>query len=99
MAQINLTSDDLTELSNSMMKWKDDLRTLYCSLCSQIKTMEGWRDPQFIMFLNAIETTSQQLESYVRNMEQMGRSLKIYANQQKEMNAHLRAQISSISPY
>lgn len=99
MAQINLTSDDLTELSNYMMKWKEDLRNLYGSLCSQIRTMEGWRDPQFIMFLNAIESTSQQLESYVNNMEQMGRSLKIYANRQKEMNAHLRAQIGSISPY
>lgn len=99
MAQINLTSDDLTELSNYMMKWKEELHILNGSLCNQIKTMDGWRDPQFIMFLNAIETISQRLESYVKNMEQMGRSLKIYANQQKEMNAQLRAQIGSISHY
>lgn len=99
MAQINLTSDDLTTLSNLMMKWREDLRSLNGRLCSQIKTMDGWRDPQFIMFLNAIETTSRQLESYIKNMEQMGRGLKIYANQQKEMNAQLRSQIGSINHY
>ena len=96
MADINLTSDDLIELSNFMMKWRDDLRSLNDRLCSQVKNMDGWRDPQFVMFLNAIEMTSQQLISYIRNMEQMGQSLKIYANQQREMNARLRSQIGSI---
>ena len=96
MAQINLTSDELTTLSNLMMKWKEDLRSLNGRLCSQIKTMDGWRDPQYIMFLNAIENTSLQLENYIKNMEQMGRSLKLYANQQRCMNAQLRSQISSI---
>lgn len=97
MAQINLTSEDLTELSNLMMKWREELRSLNSRLTSQIKTMDGWRDPQFAMFLNAIEMTSHQLESYIKNMEQMGKSLKIYANQQKEMNAQFRAQMGSIS--
>lgn len=97
MAQINLTSDDLTTLSSLMMKWKEDLRSLNGRLCSQIKTMDGWRDPQFIMFLNAIEATSRQLETYIKNMEQMGRSLKLYANQQKEMNAQFRSQMGSIN--
>lgn len=96
MAQINLTADELTTLSNLMMKWKEDLRSLNGRLCSQIKTMDGWRDPQYIMFLNAIENTSLQLENYIKNMEQMGRSLKLYANQQRCMNAQLRSQISSI---
>lgn len=80
-----------------MLKWREELRSLNSRLCSQIKTMDGWRDPQFVMFLNAIEATSRQLENYIKNMEQMGRSLKIYANQQKEMNAQLRAQIGSIA--
>ena len=96
MAQINLTSDDLTSLSNLMMKWRDELRSLNGRLCSQIKTMDGWRDPQFAMFLNAIEMTSRQLESYIKNMEHMGKSLKVYANQQKEMNAQFRSQMGSI---
>lgn len=97
MAQINLTSDDLTELSNLMMKWRDELSSLNGRLCCQIRTMDGWRDPQFAMFLNAIEITSQQLENYIENMEKMGKSLKIYANQQKEINAHFRSQIGSIN--
>lgn len=96
MAQINLTSDELTTLSNLMMKWREDLRSLNGKLCSQVKTMEGWRDPQFIMFLNAIENASHQLECYTKNLEQMGRSLKIYANQQRHLTSQLRSQISSI---
>lgn len=97
MAQINLTSDDLTELARLMLKWKEELRSLNSRLTSQIKTMDGWRDPQFAMFLNAIEMTSQQLESYIRNMEHMGQSLKVYANQQHEMNAQFRAQIGNFN--
>ena len=79
-----------------MIKWREDLRNLNGRLCSQIKTMDGWRDPQFILFLNAIETTSRQLECYSKNLEQMGRSLKIYAIQQSTMTTRFKSQISSI---
>lgn len=96
MAQINLTSEDLKNLSNLMVKWKVDMNDLNSRLKSQIKSMEGWRDPQFIMFLNAIETTSAQLQTYIKNMEHMGKSLSIYAEQQREMNAQFRSQIGSL---
>lgn len=96
MAQINLTSEDLTDLSRLMIKWRDDMNNLNTRLRSQIKNMDGWRDPQFMMFLNAIETTSSQLQTYIKNMEQMGKSLKIYADQQKEINAHFRSQMGSM---
>lgn len=96
MAQINLTSEDLTDLSRLMIKWRDDMNNLNTRLRSQIKNMDGWRDPQFMMFLNAIETTSSQLQTYIKNMEQMGKSLKIYAEQQKEINAHFRSQMGSM---
>ena len=96
MAQINLTSDDLVTLSNLMRKWEMDLRSLNQKLCNQIKTMDGWRDPQFYMFLQAIEGTSSQLESYIKNLDAMSRSLKIYANQQKEMNSQFRRDIGSM---
>lgn len=96
MAQINLTSEDLTDLSRLMIKWRDDMNNLNTRLRTQIKNMDGWRDPQFMMFLNAIETTSSQLQTYIKNMEQMGKSLKIYAEQQKEINAHFRSQMGSM---
>ena len=96
MAKINLTADELTTLSNHMLKWREDIRSLNSKLCNQVRTMDGWRDPQFIMFLNAIENASQQLECYTKNLEQMGRSLKIYANQQRTMNTQLRSQIRSV---
>lgn len=96
MAQINLTSEDLTDLSRLMIKWRDDMNNLNTRLRTQIKNMDGWRDPQFMMFLNAIETTSSQLQTYIKNMEQMGKSLKIYADQQKEINAHFRSQMGSM---
>ena len=96
MAQINLTSEDLTDLSRLMIKWRDDMNNLNTRLRTQIKNMDGWRDPQFMMFLNAIDTTSSQLQTYIKNMEQMGKSLKIYADQQKEINAHFRSQMGSM---
>lgn len=96
MAVINLTSDDLKTLSRHMLKWKEDLSSLNSRLRSQILTMDGWRDPQFAMFLNAIEMTSAQIETYARNMEAMAKGLNVYANQQNEMNAQFRSQISSI---
>ncbi len=96
MARINLTSDDLMTLSNLMQNWEEDLRSLNQRLCNQIRTMDGWKDPQFYMFLQAIETTSQQLESYIRNLDAMGNSLRIYAEQQRSMNSHFRSQINSI---
>lgn len=96
MAVINLTSDDLKTLSRHMLKWKEDLSSLNSRLRTQIRSMDGWRDPQFAMFLNAIEMTSAQIETYARNMEAMSKSLNIYANQQKEMNAQFRSQIGSI---
>ena len=96
MAQINLTSEDLTDLSRLMIKWRDNMNNLNSRLRTQIKNMDGWRDPQFMMFLNAIETTSAQLQTYIKNMEQMGKSLKIYAEQQKEINAHFRSQMGSM---
>lgn len=72
------------------------MNNLNTRLRTQIKNMDGWRDPQFMMFLNAIETTSSQLQTYIKNMEQMGKSLKIYADQQKEINAHFRSQMGSM---
>ena len=96
MAQINLTSEDLKNLSNLMHKWRYDMNNLNSRLRTQIKNMEGWRDPQFIMFLNAIETTSAQLQTYIKNMEHMGKSLSIYAEQQREINAQFRSQMGSM---
>lgn len=96
MAQINLTSEDLTDLSRLMIKWRDEMKALNNKLTNQIKTMDGWRDPQFQMFLNAIEMTSSQLNTYIKNMEHMGKSLKMYADQQKEINSQFRSQMGSI---
>lgn len=96
MAIINLTSDDLETLSRHMQRWKEELSLLNSRLRSQIKTMDGWRDPQFYMFLNTIEMTSAHVESYVKNMEAIGRSLHLYAEQQKEMNAQFCSQLDNL---
>ncbi len=95
MANINLSAEDLEELSNQMKNWAQQLSELNRKLVSQVKGMDAWRDPQHIAFLNVIETTAKQVEAYSRNMEGMGKSLKIYANQQREINARFRSQINS----
>lgn len=99
MAYINLTVDDLIHLSNMMMKWREELHILNERLRSQVRTMEGWRDPQFIMFLHAIEMASNHMETYMMNMEQMGKSLKMYANQQKEANSSFRSFMGNFNNY
>ena len=97
MAKINLTSEDLDDLSRMMMRWKADLEILNTKVKTRIKAMQdSWNDPQFRFFLNGIETTSQHIDSYVINMDKMGKSLKMYSNAQQDMNNILKANISSI---
>lgn len=96
MSKINATPEELTELARLMQKWKDSLTSLNYQLKCQIRNMDGWRDPQHVMFLSGIETTSAQIESYAQAMEKMSRSLKIYSNQLKEATSQFRSQMGSI---
>ena len=95
MAKITASPEELASLSNQMKRWSEDLKGLNFKLKNLIRNMEGWRDPQHAMFLQAVEMTSRQMESYTRTMETMGVSLKLYSNKLKDFSSSFRSNMSS----
>lgn len=85
MATINLTAEDLEQLSRQLQSWKTDICNINNRVKNTIQSMDGWRDPQYQMFLNAVTMTHGQLAQYAESMEQLARTLKLYAQQQREM--------------
>lgn len=96
MATINLTAEDLEQLANQLLAWKRNLSATNSKVKSTITQMDGWRDPQYQMFLNAIGMTHGQLNQYAASMEKLARSLKQYAQQQKELVSRFCNQVNSI---
>lgn len=93
MATIHLTAEDLEQLSNQLLSWKQTLTDTNNKVKNTITQMDGWRDPQYQMFLNAITLTHSQLTQYSESMEHLARSLKQYAQQQKETVSRLGSNI------
>lgn len=87
MATINLSSEQLVDLSRQLITWKVNINYTGQQIKSTVRSMQGWKDPQFAMFRGAIEMTQGQLEQYCNSLEQLAKTLKMYAEQQKEVNA------------
>lgn len=85
MATINLTAEDLEHLSQQLQSWKTEIWDLNNRVKNTIQDMDGWRDPQYLMFLNAVTMTHGQLAQYAESMEQLAHTLKLYAQQQREL--------------
>lgn len=96
MATINLTSEDLEQLSRQLQSWKNEISNTNNKVKSTIQQMDGWKDPQYQMFLNAVTMTHEQLAQYAENMEQLARALKMYAQQQRQMVQEFNSNMNNI---
>lgn len=97
MATINLTAEDLDELSRQLQSWTNDICGINNRVSSTIREMDGWKDPQYQMFLNAVTLTHGQLAQYAQSMEQLADALKLYARQQREMVRQFNRNMNSIN--
>lgn len=95
MAKVNVTPEELRELSRTMRRWKQKLSSLNSKLENRVRNMSGWQDPQHVMFLNAIEMTARQISGYARTMERMSESLNRYAEALDDGMKTFRANINS----
>lgn len=95
MAIINLTSEQLDQLSRQLTSWKQEIAYTNRSIRNTVAMVDGWKDPQFAMFKGAIEMTYAQLEQYCNSLEGLAKSLKMYSDQQKEVNSSFGQNINS----
>lgn len=96
MATINLSSEQLQELSRQLDAWRQDIAYTNNGIKNTISMVEGWNDPQYQMFLSAIELTHNQLAQYCNNLETMAKNLRLYADQQRDINSSFGSNIHSI---
>lgn len=96
MANINLTSEQLEQLARQLQSWKNDISITSKQIKSTVAMVDGWKDPQFAMFKGSIEMTYAQLEQYCTSLDGLSRNLKLYAEQQKDVNSNFGQNIQSI---
>lgn len=96
MPIINLTAEDLEQRANQLLAWNRQLCDAGNRVKCTITQMDGWRDPQYQMFLSSVTMTHGQLIQYAASMEKLARSLKIYAQQQQEMVSSFGSNMNSI---
>lgn len=96
MATINLSSEQLQELSRQLDSWRQEIVCTNSSIKSTISMVEGWKDPQYQMFQSAIVMTHNQLEQYCNSLETLSKNLRLYAEQQRDINSSFGSNIHSI---
>ena len=69
--QFNITPNDLQTMTSRLVQWSQQLATIRASMHSYSQTLrQTWRDPQF--------------ESYIANIETMGKSLQLNATEMEQ---------------
>lgn len=97
MARIQLTAEDLESLAYQLRSWTSDIENLNNQIKNTIVQMDGWRDPQHIMFLNAVTMTHDQLKQYAESMAELARALKAYAQLQEDTVRSFRSDMNRFS--
>ncbi|MCI7697997.1 MAG: hypothetical protein MSQ05_01185 [Akkermansia sp.] len=97
MAKIQLTAEDLERLASQLRTWTSDIENLNNQIKNTIAQMDGWRDPQHVMFLNAVTMTHAQLKQYADCMVQLARALKVYAQLQEDSVRSFRSDMNRFS--
>lgn len=97
MPNIQLTAEDLESLAAQLRTWTSDITSLNNQIKNTITQMDGWRDPQHVMFLDSVTMTHAQLKQYADGMEQLARALKTYAQLQKETVRIFRSDMNKLS--
>lgn len=98
MPSIQLSSEELLALAQQLKNWHSELTSVNKNIKSTIEGMSSsWRDPQYQMFLNAIDTTHRQVQQYSLCLESLAQNLQMYAEQQQEMNSSFRSNMNSIN--
>lgn len=94
MAKINLSTQEINDMANSLQHWISELRELNNSIDNEVRYMSAeWKDPQYELFRTVIETTYKQIEMYIQQFQEMQQSLKRYAEMQdalrREFSQHM----------
>lgn len=97
MAKIQLTADDLERLAFQLLTWTSDIKNLNNQIKNTIAQMDGWSDPQHVMFLNAVTMSHAQLKQYAEGMVQLARALKVYAQLQEDSVRSFRSDMNRFS--
>ncbi|MGN0820695.1 MAG: WXG100 family type VII secretion target [Akkermansia sp.] len=97
MPNIQLTAEDLERLASQLRTWTSDITNLNNQIKNTITQMDGWRDPQHVMFLNAVTMSHAQLKQYADGMEQLARALKTYAQLQEDTVKSFRSDMNRFS--
>lgn len=96
MADISITTEDLTQLASEMRHWAQDMKFISSHMRSQSDRVQEWTDQRAVQFREVATMTAQQLDIQLDNFTQMARFLDKYAKHQADAERAQNARMSNI---
>lgn len=88
---IQLTTDDIKGVADSMNNWQRDMRGIAQNIHTKISSVNSWQDEQSVKFKEVAGLVLSGLKTSIDNLEKTGAFLKRYAlKMEEEIQKHNR---------